>query len=76
MARIEKRNIVFPRNGTVLSIDRPYILQSFKNLVPNTPATTQQARGTQTIRAESEKAKEALESLGILLLELCYGETI
>jgi hypothetical protein len=53
MARMEKRNIVFPRNGLVISIDCPYILQSFKKLVPNTAATTQQAKATQTTGANS-----------------------
>lgn len=76
MARLGKKNIVFPRNGLDVATDLPCALQSFRKVAPNSSTTAQRAGASQNTETDPEKAKEALTSLGILLLELCYGETI
>jgi hypothetical protein len=76
MAKLDKKNIVFPRNGLDVATGRPCVLQSFRKAIANSSITTQQVGASQNNGIDSEKVKEALISLGILLLELCYGETI
>ena len=76
MAKLDKKSIVFPRNGLDVATDRPCVLQSFKKMPQNSSTTTQQGGASQNTSTDSEKVKEALISLGILLLELCYGETL
>ncbi|KAH7310122.1 hypothetical protein BKA65DRAFT_485063 [Rhexocercosporidium sp. MPI-PUGE-AT-0058] len=77
--KLEKKNIIFPRNGLDVATDRPCVLQGFKKAAPKLPNTStiaQQGGASQNTGTDSEKVKGALVSLGILLLELCYGETI
>jgi len=70
--KLEKKNIMFYQQDSKVLVDRPYIFHSFKP-----------ARYSQTARARSERGsssrfatRDSLSSLGILLLELCFGETI
>jgi hypothetical protein len=76
MARFDKKNIVFPRNGPDVSTNVPCVLQSFKKVAPNLLTTTQPARAGQKGGTDSDNTKEALISLGILILELFYGTAI
>ncbi|KAL2063263.1 hypothetical protein VTL71DRAFT_5068 [Oculimacula yallundae] len=76
MPTLGKENIVFPLNGHNVATDSPFLLQSFKKTATH-PSTALQVTGpNQIARTASEKAIGALGGLGILLLELYFGETI
>jgi len=68
---LEKKNIFFYQNGTAVLLDQPYIQQTFptsqNESMPRSPATSQPS---------TYAARNSLTSLGILLLELCFGQPI
>jgi hypothetical protein len=66
--KIEKKSIFFYRRGTKVLIEHPYVHQEFSSVKASAhcPHTTQSRFA----------ARNSLSHLGILLLELCFGQTI
>jgi hypothetical protein len=71
-SKLEKGNVVFYRGDVELQINHPYIEFPFKS--SKIPQTASEPR--KTGRAARFAVRDSLSSLGILLLELCFGETI
>jgi hypothetical protein len=70
---LEKRKIMFYRQGSKVLIDRPYMNFSFRS----TKAKTCEDSTVPTApRSNLIAVKTSLSNLGILLLELCYWQTI
>jgi len=80
---LEKKNIYFYRQGSQVLIDYPYIKHSFpstktsasQNAAHDPTAATTTAATNQTPLTRF-KARNSLSNLGILLLELCFGQPI
>jgi hypothetical protein len=67
-----KRNIIFYHDDSKVQVDYPYLNHLFRsNKRPQTPPAPRK-----TGLAARFAARDSLSSLGILLLELCFGETI
>jgi hypothetical protein len=64
---LEKKNILFYRKGSDVLVEEPFINHSF------TPTKAYQDEKTDVSRTLPRKT---LSSLGILLLELCFGDAI
>jgi hypothetical protein len=66
--KMEKKNIFFYRQGSKVLIDYPYVRQSFCSV----------KRAAQSLAPGQARfaARNSLSHLGILLLELCFGEAI
>lgn len=70
--KLEKKHILFYYQGSDILAEEPYISHKFVALklgdsVPQEPKTTELLR---------IHPRKTLSSLGILLLELCFGEAI
>lgn len=68
---MEKRKIMFYRRGSKVDIEHPYISHSFKSKKTVDPSPT-----ITPPRSDLIAVKTSLSSLGILLLELCFWQTI
>lgn len=69
--KFDKKHIFFYRQGTQVLVEHPYIKHSFsssKDSDPSQPPTPQ--------AADRLAVRNSLSNLGILLLELCFGQTI
>jgi len=69
---LNKNNILFYHQGSEVLIDQPYICHSF-------PSTMSSPRSSGNITPEDQShtpPRTNLSSLGILLLELCWGQVI
>jgi len=71
--RMEKNNIFFCRQDNRVFVDRPYIRHSFPSLKSCPPCSNAPAQISLPPRFI---ARSSLSNLGILLLELCYGQPI
>lgn len=72
--RIDKRDIMFYKKGLDIDIDHPYIRHTFNSTKrTHTALSTASAPSTPASRFA---ARNSLSSLGIVLLELCYGQVI
>ncbi|KUJ19144.1 uncharacterized protein LY89DRAFT_683078 [Mollisia scopiformis] len=69
---LDKEKILFYHNGTEVMVDQPYLSHSF----PSTKATHCPSGETTTETQNINSPRASLSSLGILLLELCWGQTI
>jgi hypothetical protein len=71
--KMEKNNIFFCRQDNKVFVDRPYIRHSFPSLKTPQPCSS---ATTQTPLPPRAMARNSLNNLGILLLELCFGQPI
>lgn len=69
--RFEKSNIFFMQDGDVIMFEQPYIRHTFGTVGANTAAILPSAAADPRFAT-----RNSLSNLGILLLELCYGEAI
>lgn len=69
----EKRNIFFYRHGEDMTLDHPYLRHSFPGPSTGCKPTTIQPQSDLDFRIA---ARASLDNLGILLLELCFGQPI
>ena len=70
--KLEKKNIIFYKQNSKVLFEQPYISQSFRSTrSPQTPPES-----SKTGLSARFATRDSLSSLGILLLELCFGETI
>jgi hypothetical protein len=70
--RLEKKNIMFYQQDSKVLFEQPYISHSFRSTrYPQTPPEI-----SKTGFSARFATRDSLSSLGILLLELCFGETI
>lgn len=72
--KMDKKNVFFYKKGLDVDIDHPYIRHTFTS-------TTRAYTALNTASAPSPSAsrfaaRNSLSSLGIVLLELCYGQVI
>lgn len=71
--KMEKNNIFFCRQDNKVFVDRPYIRHSFASLKSSQPCSN---ATTQPSLSPGFMARNSLSNLGILLLELCFGQPI
>lgn len=70
--RLEKKNIMFYQEDSKVLLEQPYISHSFTSTrYPQMPPDS-----SKTGLSARFATRDSLSSLGILLLELCFGETI
>jgi hypothetical protein len=72
-AKLEKKNILFYQKDSKVLLDHPYISHSFLS-TPNLEAPKESPKTVSV--ASINPTRDSLASLGILLLELCFSETI
>ncbi|OBT70029.1 hypothetical protein VE03_00658 [Pseudogymnoascus sp. 23342-1-I1] len=70
--KLEKKHILFYYQGSDILAEEPYISHNFVALKPG-DSVPQEPKTTEVLRIHPRKT---LSSLGILLLELCFGEAI
>lgn len=70
--RLEKKNIMFYRRDSDVLLEQPYISHLFRSTKYPQTAPERSKTGLSARFA----TRDSLSSLGILLLELCFGETI
>jgi hypothetical protein len=70
---LEKRKIMFYRQGSKVLIERPYMNFSFKSTKTK---TCEDFTAPTAPRSNLIAVKTSLSNLGILLLELCFWQTI
>jgi hypothetical protein len=78
--QLAKKNIFFYQNGSDILADQPYIRHSFSSNISSPKATPEQ-KPTQPTQpappfAIRNTTRNSLVHLGILLLELCFGQPI
>ncbi|KAH7400307.1 hypothetical protein BKA64DRAFT_599928 [Cadophora sp. MPI-SDFR-AT-0126] len=75
MGSFDKRNIFFYRRGQEICLDQPYVRHCFD--APSPQGTTSNSHSTAQSETELRYAtRTSLDNLGILLLELCFGQAI
>ncbi|TAQ86665.1 hypothetical protein B7494_g5026 [Chlorociboria aeruginascens] len=72
--KMEKKNIFFYRRGSKVLIEHPYISHAFKS--NKTKPLPRPINTTSPTPATRFAARNSLSHLGILLLELCFGQAI
>ena len=70
--KMEKNNIFFCKQDNRVFVDRPYIRHSFPSLKSCQPCSNKE----QPLLPPGFLARNSLSNLGILLLELCFGQPI
>jgi len=75
--QLEKKNIFFYRNGSEIVADQPFIRHSFssKKISSNTKSEEESTQSTPPCSVRFS-TRNSLVHLGILLLELCFGQPI
>jgi hypothetical protein len=71
-SQLDKKNIFFYRDGQDILFDRPYIRHSFYS---SRMATSKEQTTSPSLPARFA-ARNSLNSLGTLLLELCFGKPV
>jgi hypothetical protein len=74
--RMEKNNIFFCRQENRVFVDRPYIRHCFPSLKSSQSCSNAGRTLAQLSLRPGFMARNSLSNLGILLLELCFGQPI
>jgi hypothetical protein len=75
--KLEKKNIYFYRSETEILADQPYILQSFSSKKIFHPMTSdEESTPPALFYSKRISTRSSLVQLGIVLLELCFGQPI